>query len=130
VKIRPTIAMLFLAGLTFLVLGVVPPAGAQGNAGKQKICHRTGSSNNPYVVIGPSKNAAGHSTHPDKGGNNNKNVPNSAQKGPTFKSGYNGCSTSNGGGGGGGGSDTPSNGGGAGFAAPAGAIVEEPSVTG
>lgn len=130
-RIRPTVTLMFLAALTFVVLGVVPSVGAQGNAGKQTICHRTGSSKNPYVVISPSKNAGGHSTHPKKGGRSDKNVPASAPKGPTFKSGYSGCTTTGGGGGGGGGG-TPSNGGGAGgpFAGPAPAIVGQPSVTG
>ncbi|MDP8955573.1 MAG: hypothetical protein M3N24_01240, partial [Actinomycetota bacterium] len=146
-RIRPTVSILFVAVLTFLVLGVVPSAGAKGkagnppglakgnqgksssaaskgygsnssssrgnsgksaaasngNSGKMTICHRTGSSSNPYVVISPSKNARGHWSHPSKGGRSDKNVPANAPKGPTFKSGYSGCSTSGGGGGGGGG---------------------------
>ena len=74
-KIRPTVTMLFLAALTFLVLGVVPSAGAKSD--KQTVCHRTGSSKNPYVVISPSKIAGGHSKHPDKNGHNDKKVPSS-----------------------------------------------------
>jgi hypothetical protein len=123
--------MLFLAALTFLVLGVVPSAGAGG--GKMNVCHRTGSQSNPYVGISPSQNAKGHGTHPEKNGNNNKSGS-GWQKGP-HNSGN--CATSSGGGGGGGGGNnggTPTNGGGPGgsspFAAPAPAIVGQPSVTG
>ncbi len=154
VKIRPIVTALFPVVLTFLVLGVVPSAVAKNE--KQTICHRTGSSKNPYVVINPSKNAGGHSKHPDKNGHNDKKVPDNAPKGPTFKSGYGGCEgggstpppppgpppgppppPGGGGGGGGGGNNnggTPSNSGSPGgsgpFAAPAPAIVGEPSVTG
>ncbi len=69
-QIRPTVAVVFAAALTLLLLGLVPSAGAGG--GKQQICHRTGSSSNPYVGIQPSNNAQGHNTHPEQNGNNDK----------------------------------------------------------
>ena len=87
-RLRPTIIAMFVAVLGLLLLGVVPTAGANGHKGK--ICHRTGSSSNPYVVNSPRKGhtSGGHATHPEKGGRTDKAADQDAPKGPTRKSGY------------------------------------------
>ena len=87
-RIRPAITVLFVAVLSLLLVGVVPSAGAKNDKGK--ICHRTGSSSNPYVVNSPSKGhtSGGHSTHPSKGGRSDAGAESNAPKGPTRKSGY------------------------------------------
>jgi hypothetical protein len=79
-RIRPAVTVLFAAVLTLLLLGLIPSAGA--GAGKNNVCHRTGSKSNPYVGIQPSKNAKGHTTHPDKNGNSDKFNEPGWQKGP------------------------------------------------
>lgn len=87
-RIRPAITVLFVAVLSLLLVGVVPSAGAKNDKGK--ICHRTGSSSNPYVVNSPRKGhtSGGHSTHPSKGGRSDAGADSNAPKGPTRKSGY------------------------------------------
>ncbi|HEX2089779.1 MAG TPA: hypothetical protein VHI54_07625, partial [Actinomycetota bacterium] len=67
-RIQPAVTVLFVAVLSLLLVGIVPSAGAKNDKGK--ICHRTGSSSNPYVVNSPAKGhtSGGHSTHPSKGG--------------------------------------------------------------
>jgi hypothetical protein len=135
-KTRPTVTALFLAVLALLLLGVIPSAGA---ASKMTVCHRTGSSSNPYVGIQPSSNAQGHSTHPDKNGNTDHMNSPGWRQGPHQS---NAACTSGGGNGGnpppvcvppdplctGGGGGNPPPGGP--FAGPAGAIAGQPTVTG
>jgi hypothetical protein len=131
-RIRPSVTVLFVAVLGLLLLGLMPSAVSQ-NSGKQQICHRTGSSSNPRVGIEPSNNAKGHSTHPEKNGNNDGQGGSGWSKGPSVRGGGGGCD----GGGGNGGNPPPTNGngnggggGGGGFAAPAEAVAGQPTVTG
>ena len=88
-RIRPAITVLFAAILTLLVVGLVPSVGAQDH--KQNVCHRTGSSKNPWVGIQPSQNAKGHDKHPEKNGNNDKEGGSDFKKGPSVRGGGGGC---------------------------------------
>lgn len=131
-RIRPPVTVLFLAVLTLLLLGVVPSAVGQ-NSGKQKICHRTGSSSNPWVGIEPSNNAEGHGKHPPKNGNNDGQGGSGWSKGPSVRGGGGGCETGGGNGGnppGGNGGNPPGGGGGAAVAGAAEAVAGQPTVTG
>ena len=89
-RIRPSVTVLYLAILSLLLLGLVPSAVAKNDKGK--ICHRTGSDSNPYVVNSPRHGTGtGHGTHPAKNGRSDKDADAAAPKGPTRKSGYGGC---------------------------------------